>query len=182
MKKYLIALALVSFLCLPAYAETNEHDEDEIEVNAFGYPENNLVKVIENPQIKKNVQINAKPDCGDKRLAKQAQEALKPLIEREALKISDRRKIKLLLKNIDNFFPLPAQDISPNKNKLIAGKLIELKINRHIDAENIVVCQTDNPVLNAKLYLILYDDGDFVKVDIVNFDAQNEPSFIFRKD
>ena len=45
--------------------------------------------------------------------------------------------------------------------------------------ENIKICQSDNPVLDDKLYLVIYDDLGKIRVDIVNFADTKIPSFIF---
>lgn len=181
MKKYLTALVLAFVLWTPALAQEAEDDDENIETNAFGYPDKNLVKIIDAVEVKGHAPINPKSDCNDPRLAAAAREALRPFIHSDYQSIADKRKTKLVLKNTDNFMPLPLAELTPDENRRAAGRVLELKINSRLGEENIKVCQSDNPILSAKLYLVMYDDGDKVKVDIVNFSTRNIPSFIFDK-
>lgn len=182
MKKYLTALVLALILCSPALAQESDDTEEAVETNAFGYPDKSLVKVIEGVDVKGHAKINPKPDCDNPKLAAAAQETLRPLIHSAYQSIADKRRTQLVLKNTDNFTPLPLSELTPANHRRAAGRVLELKINGHLGEENIMVCQSDNPILSAKLYLVIYDDGDDVRVDIVNFNTKNIPSFIFNKD
>lgn len=181
MKKYLTALVLAFVLWTPAFAQEAEDDDETVETNAFGYPDKSLVKVIDAVEIKGHAPVNPKPDCDDPKLAAAAQETLRPFIHSDYQSIADKRRARLVLKNTDNFTPLPLSELTPNENRRAAGRVLELKINGHLGEENIKVCQSDNPILSAKLYLVMYDDGNEVKVDIINFSTKNIPSFIFGK-
>ena len=173
MKKYLIALTLLWFPIVAAAQEAQE------EVNAFGYPDKSLVKVIEVNQISKETKINPKPECNDSKLAALAREAVKPYIKDEQQSIYKKRKNQLILKNIDNFAELELKDINPDNNRKVAGRIVELKINNHLDDANIKVCQTESTELRAKLYLVMYDDKDEVRVDVINIADNANPSFIY---
>lgn len=181
MKKYLTALVLAFVLWTPVFAQEAGDDDETVETNAFGYPDKNLVKVIDAVEIKGHAPVNPKPDCDDPKLTAAAREALRPFIHSGYQSIADKRRARLVLKNTDNFTPLPLAELTPNENRRAAGRVLELKINSHLGEENIKVCQSDNPILSAKLYLVMYDDGNEVKVDIINFSNKNIPSFIFGK-
>ena len=58
MKKYLTALVLAFVLWTPALAQEAEDDDENIETNAFGYPDKNLVKVIDAVEVKGHAPIN----------------------------------------------------------------------------------------------------------------------------
>lgn len=180
MKKYLITLVLVLFLYSPAFAQ--EIEDEVIETNVFGYPENEPIKVIDGIEIKNNLKINPKPDCTDPELATLAQKKLRPFLDVENQSVADKRKTKLVLKNVDNFSELSLSDIKPTTHRRAAGKILELKINNHLNDANIKVCQSDNPILSAKIYLIIYDDGNDVRIDIINFSKKIVPSFIFSEE
>lgn len=167
---------------LPIITSGNETDDDIMETNAFGYPDKNLVTIIENTTTDEGAHINPKPDCHNAKLVSEAQAVLQPYIDTNAQTISDKRKIKLVLKNIDNFTPLDIKQVGIEQNPIVAARMIELKINNRLSEQNIKICQSDNPVLSAKIYLIMYDDGDNVKVEILNFANKTIPSFIFSKD
>lgn len=185
MKRYLSALVLGLLLWHPAAAQENAapiaEDSEETETNAFGYPDKSLVTVIENNIIDKNITVNPKPACNDPRLIQQARETLRPYINANVQSIADRRKTKLILKNIDNFTPLNIQDVKADHNRSVAARLVELKINNHLSNQNIQICQSDNPVLSAKVYLVIYDAGDLIKTDIVNFSDKTIPGFVFKQ-
>ena len=121
------------------------------------------------------------PKCNHK-LSVLAQNTIKPLLDNEQKSIYEKRKFKLILKNVDNFVSLDINDISPTQNYKVAGRIVELKINNFLDDENIKVCKTQSPELDATLYLVMYDEGEKVRVDIVNFTDRLIPSFIFVED
>lgn len=181
MKKYLTALVLALVLWTPALAQESGDKDEAVETNAFGYPDKSLVKIIENSDVRGYAPVNPKPECNVPELAAAAREALRPFIHSDNQSIADKRNNRLILKNTDNFTLLPLSEITPAQYRRVAGRILELKINNNLGDENIKVCQSDNPVLSAKLYLIIYDDGNDVKVDIINFSAKNIPSFIFDK-
>ncbi len=186
MKKYLLALVLSLFLCSLALAQeagapVDDEDEEEVETNAFGYPDKNLVKVIEAGAEVQMTAVQEKPACDDRRLVVQAQEVLKPYVDVDVYTIADKRKMHLVLKNVDNFTVLNDEDISLAKNRLLAARAVELKVNNALNDNNITVCQSDNPILGYKLYLMMYDDPQGVRVDVLNFSTRQTPSFIFQQ-
>ena len=175
MQKYLIALAFLAMSANIALAQENEQEE----LNAFGYPDKSLVTVIEATKTDKQVKINPKPFCNDGKLIKQAQLAIKEYMDKALPTIYAKRKNRIIIKNVNNFVPLKLDDVSAEKYPRVAGRMVELKINNHLDDQNIAVCQNDSPELDAKLYLIMYDDDDKVKVDIVNYSDNKIPNFIY---
>lgn len=180
MKKYLTALVLALLLSSPAFAQ--ETEDEAVKTNAFGYPETKPIKIINGNVPKGASSLTPKPDCDNPQLAEQAQKALIPFINAPFQTIAEKRKTSLILKNADNFTPVELKDINTENHRRVAGRLVELKINNHLSDNNIKVCQSDNPVLSAKLYLVMYDVGDKVRVDIINFSNKNVPSFVFKAD
>lgn len=176
MKKILYALVLSLLAWNLALAENVVFEE---ETNAYGYADKELIAVIKNKLSRNIVDTLKKPECNDKNLITQAQEALRPYTNEKALSTVEKRKVKLVLKNVDNFEVLDITDVSPKKHRIVASRLIELKINNRLSDENIKICQSDNPVLDDKLYLVMYDDLGNIRVDIVNFTNTKVPSFIF---
>lgn len=176
MRKYLTALLFGLFL--PAAVAAQEKTMEE-ETNAFGYPDKSLVKVIENDFSSKGAPVNPKPECDNRRLTDLARKTLEPYIAAQNRTIVERRRTQLILKNTDNFIPLDIAEVSPQNHRRLAGRLIELKINSHLSNDNFRVCQSDNPILNAKIYLLMYDDGGQVKTEIINFSDKNIPQFVF---
>ena len=176
MRKYLTALLFGLFL--PAAVAAQEASGEE-ETNAFGYPDKSLVRVIENNFASKGAPVNPKPECSDPRLAEQARKAIEPYIVMQNRTIVDRRRTQLILKNTDNFIPLEIADVSPQNHRRLAGRLVELKINNHLANDNFKVCQSDNPILKTKIYLLMYDNDKQVKTEIINFSDKNIPQFVF---
>lgn len=178
-KRYLTVVAVMLLATLTARAQETEKDE---ELNAFGYPDKSFVAMIEANQNNREVKVNPKPSCDDATLAKMAQAAIRPYVAEAQQTIYKKRRSALILKNIDSFVELEAESILPEDHPKAAGRIVELKINNRLDDENIKVCQSKNPELEAKLYLVLYDDNDDVRVDVVNFSDKEVPSFIYTKD
>lgn len=179
MKKYLIAFVLL-FGALPAYASDDFFAKDK--TNAFGYPDNELVKIIEAPQGRKNIHANIKPACNDERITSKIKEILSSYINDDALKIADKRRNKLVIKNIDGFEEIKIEEDKSKMPRIVAARLVELKINEHLNDENIKVCKSSNPALETDVYLFIFDNGDKVVVDAVNLISSSTPRFVWTND
>ncbi len=180
MKKFLLILIASCFLSHTVLAQGTTPETDE-ETNAFGYPDKSLVAIIENTSTKSANKINAKPDCANKQLMQTAQDSLKAFLNIPSRTITNKRRHDLVLKNIANFTDLPIKDININLHRSVAARLVELKINKHLTDDNIKICQSDNPILSTKIYLVIYDKEDDVVVEIINFQKELKPSFIWHE-
>ena len=176
MKKYLTALMFLAMGVLPANAQETVLEE---ETNVFGYPDKSFVKVIEQGFVSAFAPVNPKPDCENQRLKELTRKTLEPYIVSPKQTIVQKRRSQLTLKNIDHFVPFDANVISPDIYPELAGRLVELKINNRLSDENFKICLNDNPALETEIYLLMYDDEDRVRVDIINFSDLNIPSFVF---
>jgi hypothetical protein len=179
------ALILSTTLMLSATAWATETptpetgDDSTIETNAFGYPENNVVAVIETANSEQNTETLLKPDCQDRLLIEQTQNYLRSYFMDASPNIADRRQNKLALKNIDNFTELSQDDVNINTHRVVAARLVELKINQHVKDAQIKICQSNNPILQSRVYLVMYDENNQVRVEIVNLHKGQNPSFLF---
>ncbi|MBE6443833.1 MAG: hypothetical protein E7020_04105 [Alphaproteobacteria bacterium] len=156
--------------------------EPEEEVNAFGFPYKSFVVEIDNKNREHitDTKVNIKPACNDAKLAEQVRSTLEPYISNNRASINERRKIELTLRNIADFEDVKLDNVNGNNNPLIAAKIIELKVNGGIESKNIKVCYNSNPVSENQLYLLMYDAGDQIIVEILNFLEKEAPRFIFR--
>ena len=179
MKKIILTAFLSLFMYQFALAQ--EADIDSEEENAFGFPDKSIVAIIENNNIKKTNKVNIKPDCNDAQMMLLAQETLKTHINTPYQTITNKRRHDLILKNIANFTDLSVENVDLKLNRPVAARLVELKINNHLNDSNIKICQSDNPVLSTKLYLIMYDKKDDIVIEIINFQQDLKPSFIWHK-
>ena len=182
-KLFLFALLLPLFAFAPVMAqETDETSaEGQEELNAFGYPDKSLVTIIENHNVEDTVRTHDLPECDNEALLTQVRQTIEPFIHFEGSTIHSRRKTVLTLKNIDNFVILPPEDIDAKNHAAAAARVIELKINNHLSASDIEICQSDNPILGSKIYLALYPtEGSQTQVEILNFLKDKIPSFIFQ--
>lgn len=178
MKKYLIALLLATCFIHPISANENVNDDEE-HLNAFGFPDKSFVKLIKNNQIESSVQVREKPDCNDKQLISVAQTTAKPFIDKPTITIINKRKNILITKNIDNFEDLTVENAMRLDNKIVKSRLTELKINNKLSNKNFKICQSNNPILEDKLFILMYDNDNNVKVEILNLAIDKIPSFYF---
>lgn len=180
MKKYLIALfALLTFV-YPCFAvEQTEEEYEEVELNAFGYPENSFVKMIENNSLKSDKKVREKPACDDKHLSKSIREVAEPFVDSSAITIINKRRNILITKNIDNFSEISLDEAYNMDNKIIKARLVELKVNKRLSDKNFKICQSDNKVLRDKLYILMYDDNDNVMIELLNLAVNGIPAFYF---
>lgn len=180
MKKYLIALVALLTCVHPCFAvEQTEDDYEEVELNAFGYPDKSFVTIIENKQVKYNIRSKDKPACEDEKLADMVREVAKPFIDSDAVTIVNKRRNILIIKNIGNFKDLSIDEAYTLKNRIVKARLTELKINEKLGNENFKICQSNNKILHDKLYVLMYDDNDNIKVELLNLAIDDIPSFYF---
>ena len=177
MKKYLIALLVLFIFVFPVFA--NEEEYEDVELNAFGYPDKNFVAIIEAKHSASGVKVLEKPDCGDKALAEAVQKNAKPYINKGGSTIYDKRRNFLITKNIDNFSDLSIDEAQNMKDKILKARLVELKINNRIGNENIKLCQSNNPILNDKLFILMYDNNNNVMIELLNLKKVKVPEFYF---
>lgn len=180
MKKYLIALLLCLYFIYPAFAqEPDEEDYEEVEVNAFGFPDKSFVKLIENKPIESQVSVKDKPACDDEILSEKAKKIVEPFVKTSSNTILNKRRNILITKNVDNFSDLSIEDATKLKNKVVMARMVELKINKKLDNRNFKICQSDNKILKDKLFILMYDDNDNIKVEVLNLAIDEIPSFNF---
>jgi DNA gyrase/topoisomerase IV subunit B len=84
---------------------------------------------------------------------------------------ANRKLVKVTLENIE--------DAMEMDNRVIKARITELKINNKLQNQNIKICQSENPILKNKLFILMYDDGDNVKAEILNLSTSKTPSFHF---
>lgn len=176
MKKYLLALLFLSSFIHPCFANETVDEEYE-ELNAFGFPDKSFVKLIEGKKQNSQVIVNEKPDCSDESLIKKIREAARPFVASKSTTIVNRRRNILITKNIDKFSDLNTEDAYNLDNRVLKARLVELKINNSLDNKNFKICQSDNPILKNKLYLLMYDDNKDVIVELLNLNTDNIPTF-----
>lgn len=178
MKKYLIALLLATCFIQPISANENVNDDEE-HLNAFGFPDKSVIKIIENKPSVISVETKEKPECSDKILIEKTKKTAEPFVNSQSVSIFNKRRNLLITKNIDNFIPLNISDVSNMKNRVILARMTELKINNKLRNENFRICQSDNPILKDKLFILMYDDNDNIKVELLNLTVDDIPSFYF---
>ena len=191
MKKFFLLIfgAFFFFVCSVMAQEKElapleeEQEEPEEELNAFGFPEKSLIKVIENKNIEEEtVRSQSLPECNDAALLEQVRKTVAEHINFNGSTILTKRKALLTLKNIDNFVVLSQKDVGAKNHNVVAARLIELKINNHIARSDIEVCQSNNFVLKTKLYLVMYPAGQGkTKVEILNFAKNFIPTFVLEQ-
>ena len=185
----LFFLVFCYFLCFSVMAQDveptvqNDNEEQEEELNAFGFPNKSLIKIIESTENDEAVvRSHPLPECNNDALLKQVRKTVSKYIDFDGTTILTKRNALLTLKNIDNFIILPQENVGASKHSIVAARLIELKINNHITKENIEICQSDNPVLKTKLYLVMYpSEQGKTNVEILNFAKDIVPTFVFEE-
>ena len=161
--------------------ENEENDDKEIvELNAFGFPDKSFVTLIENNANSDPIPVTSKPECSNKTLIQKARAAAEPHINLPANSIFNKRRNLLITKNIDNFIDLSIEDALEMDNRVVKARIVELKINNKIQNQNIKICQSENPILKNKLFILLYDDkqGNVIG-EVLNLATKNIPSFYF---
>ena len=121
-------------------------------------------------------------DCSDKRLIKQLEELISPYVRTKNGSILERRRVDLVIKNIKNFIPIEADDVKAEIDMPLADLLVELKINGHIDINDIKLCKLSNDIVGGTFYTVMFQKDNKINVDVINFTADGKLSFIFDED
>ena len=176
----LSAMSLLSFSAF-AQAPAEEQAGAGVSYDDFGVPEQTL-KVIE-PSVQENtVETKAFPDCNDEVLISEVRRVL--AVATEEIKeesISEKRARLLALKNTENFKPIDVNTFRPEDNYELANILITAKVNEGLTNEDFQICASDNPILKRRIFLLLQEDGDNFKVNIINYRPGKVASFIYKK-
>ena len=141
---------------------------------AFG-----VVKLIENKHSASDITAKEKPACDDKRLIKSAQDVVAPFITAPNNTILNKRRNILITKNIDNFTEVHIEKIAELESNAVKARIVELKINKKLDNKNFKICQSSNKILKNKLFLLMYDNNEDIKVEVLNLSTDQIPSFDF---
>ncbi len=184
LKKWLLLSLVLGLLCYPFALSAQEDStdvENEEELNAFGYPDKELVTVIESNETTpiKGESANM-PNCNDPKLLEQLKASLVPYLNESDKTIRNQRKSKILLKNIRNFTELNPSEVNPKDDTPAANRLIEIKINHRKNNEDVKICKISNQAVGLNFYMIMYYIEDKLAVELVNFSGNN-PSFVFEK-
>ncbi len=178
-----VLLSMIGLLSFPASAQTPAEEQAgaELSYDDFGVPEQTL-KVIE-PAAQENAEeTKAFPDCNDNLLVLEVRRVL--AADTEGIKeesIVERRARLLALKNTENFRSIEVSSFRPEDNYELANILISAKINEGQTNESFRICVSDNPTLKRRIFLLLQEQSDDVKVYIVNYRPGKVTSFIFKK-
>lgn len=184
MKKIFLMFLVFSLISGVGHAKADTVSDSEAEaqeeLNAFGYPDKSYVTTIisQSQENEEDKGPALQVDCNDENLLNQVRDILKEQIHYKGNSIVDRRKNILVFKNIANFKNISVDDINPDEYPAVAGRMIELKINNHLENSNIQVCESLNPVLKLKIYLFLYRDNGQVAVEILNLGNKVLPRFV----
>lgn len=170
------------FFTLNAHALDTSTDDDgaEEELNAFGYPAKSFVTEIQAKEQKVTEgQAVSMPDCNDPRLLQQLRDNLTPYVDNGDTTIINRRKVDLVLKNINKMTPIDYADIDTSKTNAVADRVIELKINMKKHIEDIKICKSDSSIMKlSEFYVLMYYTNDDLTVEVINF-ANKNPTFTF---
>ena len=182
--KQLLVLFVLFFLTAFSVKAQEAVDENSI-LNAFGVPEQTL-RIIKAPDVVPNQDVIKNfPACNNPELVKRAQEILRQNQKDniDTGSIYHQRKIRLALKNINNFQDVSLNSFRPKDNYLVAQKMISIKINEYLSDEDLKLCASDNPILKNKVYLLMHRVSDGIKVDILNYPLNTpeaNPFFIYK--
>ena len=153
---------------------------EEIETNAFGYPLNKPIMVIDNTADApaKNLSQNTLPECSDPRLVDAIRQNITPVVTQSNPNIIEERNTALLLKNVANFKEVAATELSPQKYRAAAARVVELKINNHLTNDEIRVCLSQSPEIKDDIYAVIYRQQEGVLVTVLT-NSKKLSDFVF---
>ncbi len=120
-----------------------------------------------------HIQTISRPDCDDALFKKKALEVVKDYLEsKTALSSIAKRQKALKLKQIDAFENVDVENFRSNEDFLAASALIEIKINKQIDAKDILLCRQKGD-FKRPVYIIAYPYMDNFKAHIIGLEKDS---------
>ncbi len=166
------------------FAAATCYGSEEIETNVFGYPLNEPIMVIDNtsaPASLKNLPKSSLPECNNPDLLNAVKQHIAPVVGQNNPNIIEKRKFDLLLKNITDFREINIDELSPQKYRPAAAKVIELKINDRITESEIKACRSQSPEIKDTIYVIVYNLQGQIWVSVIS-NNRKLPDFVFSDD
>lgn len=153
------------------------------EYNTFGVP-NQVLREITAPNRPENL-TPPDVDCNDAGLLQQVRDKISELQKAaDDENVVERRARLLALKHIGSFAEQNPAEFQPKDNYRVANRIIAVKINRHLKDGELKLCVSGNPVLDRKIYMLIYRFEGSVYVEIINYTAtvgDGEPFIIYEK-
>ena len=85
------------------------------------------------------------------------------------INLFEKRMQNLMRKNMKEFEELDVSAFGQQDNRLVANKLLTIKINNGLDASEIRLCKSKSLPHIPSVYLLIYPDNYYYKIDIINF-------------
>lgn len=154
-----------------------------MEYDTFGVPKQVLREITapNRPEALTSPDV----DCNDAGLLQQVKDKISELQKAaDDENVVERRARLLALKHIGSFAEQNPAEFQPKDNYRVANRIIAVKINGHLKDEELKLCVGGNPVLERKVYLLMYRINGAVYVDIINYTAtvgDGEPFIIYEK-
>lgn len=112
------------------------------------------------------------PECSDSKLQNTIIDKISSYYRNNKLEsIIDKRRQKLILKNLHDFTEIPVRDFSRKDNYPVAEKILMAKINNGLQDEEIRLCRSRGEGRVPVLYFLIYPENYYYMVDIINFRA-----------
>ena len=116
--------------------------------------------------------LDTPPPCSDKFLVDKVLSAVREYQRQNpGTNILERRRQKLMLKNLNSFIPVSTENFTSKDDLLTANKLITLKINQGFEDADITLCKSVGSGAEYNIYLMIYpaDEVGRYHVEIINF-------------
>lgn len=107
------------------------------------------------------------PQCNNPRLFEKVLSGIEKYYqENPKTSIVERRQQLLLLKRLEGFKAVDISSFKPETNYAVADRLIDIKINQGLKAEDMTLCQSMG---EKDIYLLVYPQNNLYTVEIINF-------------
>lgn len=110
------------------------------------------------------------PECNNPRLKEKVLARIQEYYkQKKQTSIVDERRQALMLKRLKSFVTVDVKSFQPQENYNVADRLIDIKINDGIKAQDLSLCKS---VGDREIYLLIYPQNNFYTVEIINFPGQ----------
>ncbi len=110
------------------------------------------------------------PECDNPRLKEKVLARIQEYYqEKKQTSIVDERRQALMLKRLKSFVPVDVKSFQPQENYNVADRLIDIKINDGVKAQDLSLCKSTG---DREIYLLIYPQNNFYTVEIINFPGQ----------
>ncbi len=167
MRRFLLLISCLMLNAGVCQAETADTDKAQ---KAMSVSRKQLEAVVSDSSFFSEKPAVFHPQCDNPRLLEKVKARIEQYYQQQKqTSIIDERRQVLMLKKLKTFTPVDVQNFPPQENYAVADRLIDIKINEGVKAQDLSLCKSSG---EREIYLLIYPQNNFYTIEIINFPGQ----------